>query len=197
MAIGCNELIKPNDVGPSNLIVGYSIMEWEVKDDGKAVVEHQLFTIGRSASATHQFIGFVGFVVPIVSIDKIAATAKILRRLKHAATHGVGAAYSRATEIVPSCSFFGDTRLAGASLLLSSSSFSPWHWGCKVCALPFWSGLMFHSTIVWWLALARKNNMVWRILSFGNSYYGDTLQYAKQIYSGRPANDKILHHEGV
>jgi hypothetical protein len=49
-------------------------MEWEVKNDGEAVIKHQLFTSGRSALATHQFIGFVGFG-PIISIDEIAATA--------------------------------------------------------------------------------------------------------------------------
>jgi hypothetical protein len=36
----------------------------------------------------------------------------------------------------------------------------------------------------WWLALAKKN-MQWWIPSFGDSYHGDTLQYAKQIFSAR------------
>jgi hypothetical protein len=81
MTFSHNELIQPNDVGPSNLIVKYSI--------NLPFLKHQLFTFGRSALATHRFIGYVCFG-PIVSIYKIAATAKLLRRIKHAATHGVG-----------------------------------------------------------------------------------------------------------
>jgi hypothetical protein len=187
---GRNKLIGLNDVCPSNLIVKYSVTHWEVKGDGKAVVKQQLFSFGLSASLTCRLICLGGFMIRGLTADIIAAMAKISRRLKHAATHGVGTAYSRATEIAPSCSLFGDTRLAGVSLL-SSSSLSSWHWACKVCALPFWSGRVFHYTptiptyIVWWLALARKNNMVWRILSFGDSYHGDRLQYAKQICSAR------------
>ena len=30
-----------------------------------------------------------------------------------------------------------------------------------------------------------RKNMCWWICSFGNSYYGDALQYSKQIFSGR------------
>ena len=33
----------------------------------------------------------------------------------------------------------------------------------------------------WWLALARKN-MWWWIASFGDSYHGNVLQHAKQIF---------------
>jgi hypothetical protein len=36
----------------------------------------------------------------------------------------------------------------------------------------------------WWLALARKK-MWWWIASFGESYNGDVLQYAKQLFSFR------------
>jgi hypothetical protein len=185
-----NKLIGLNDVCPSNLIVKYSVTHWEVKGNGKAVVKQQLFSFGLSALLTRRLICLGGFMIHGLTAAMIAAMAKILRRLKHTATHGVGMAYSRATEIASSCSLFGNTRLAGVSLL-SLSSLSSWHWGCKVCALPFWSGRVFHCTsiiptyIVWWLALARKNNMVWRILSFGNSYHGDRLQYAKQICSAR------------
>jgi hypothetical protein len=34
----------------------------------------------------------------------------------------------------------------------------------------------------WWLTLAGKN-MWWWICSYGNSYYGDALQYAKHKFS--------------
>ena len=36
----------------------------------------------------------------------------------------------------------------------------------------------------WWLALARKKMWRW-IASFGESYHGDVLQFAKQIFSVR------------
>ena len=36
----------------------------------------------------------------------------------------------------------------------------------------------------WWLALARKKMWRW-IASFGKSYNGDVLQYAKQLFSLR------------
>jgi hypothetical protein len=39
-----------------------------------------------------------------------------------------------------------------------------------------------HSTMCWWLALARKK-LWWWIASFGKSYNGDVLQYAKQLFS--------------
>ncbi len=93
-----NELIVPNDVGPSNLIVKYFIMGWEVKDDGKASVEHQLFTFGRSASATHQFIGFG----PIVLTDKISATTEMSRPHKNVAALGVATLQSSATKTAAS-----------------------------------------------------------------------------------------------
>ena len=85
MAFSRNELIEPNDGGPSKLIVKYSIMEWEVKNNGIAVVKHQLFTFGQSASATHQFIGLVGcdgligHISPIGLIELI----KLISRLSH------------------------------------------------------------------------------------------------------------------
>ena len=43
--------------------------------------------------------------------------------------------------------------------------------------------------ICWWLALARKN-MWWWIASFGDSYHGDILQHAKQIFSRIPQMTK-------
>jgi len=48
----------------------------------------------------------------------------------------------------------------------------------------------------WWLALTRKK-MWWWIASFGESYNGDVLQYATQLFSQASADDEILRHEGV
>ena len=57
-----------------------------------------------------------------------------------------------------SCSFFGNTRLAGTPSLLSLSLSSS-HRGCKVCALPFWSGHLFYYLpivpyILWCFAMS-------------------------------------------
>ena len=41
----------------------------------------------------------------------------------------------------------------------------------------------------WWLVLARKN-MWWWIALFGDSYHGDVLQHAKQIFSRIPQMTK-------
>jgi hypothetical protein len=43
---------------------------------------------------------------------------------------------------------------------------------------------LVREKIWWWLALARKK-MWWWIASFGESYNGDALQYAKQNFSAR------------
>jgi hypothetical protein len=40
---------------------------------------------------------------------------------------------------------------------------------------------LVREKMLWWLALARK--MMWRcIASFGDSYHGDVLQFAKQLF---------------
>jgi len=48
--------------------------------------------------------------------------------------------------------------------------------------------LHLHSLVrekmLWWLALARKKVLRW-IVSFGESYHGDVLQFAKQLFSVR------------
>ena len=62
--------------------------------DGKAVVEYQLFTFGRSALATHRFISFG----PIVLRDKNAATTEKSRPHKNVA-RGVAMTRTSATEI--------------------------------------------------------------------------------------------------
>jgi hypothetical protein len=44
--------------------------------------------------------------------------------------------------------------------------------------------LLVRETMWWWLALVRKKMWRW-IASFGESYNGDVLQYAKQLFSLR------------
>ncbi len=44
--------------------------------------------------------------------------------------------------------------------------------------------LLMREKMWWWLALGRKK-MWWRIATFGKSYHGDVLQYAKQLFSLR------------
>jgi hypothetical protein len=59
----------------------------------------------------------------------------------------------------------------------------------KTAALTYYfTASLFHVHLLvrekmwWWLALARKK-MWWWIASFGESYNGDVLQYAKQLFS--------------
>jgi hypothetical protein len=44
--------------------------------------------------------------------------------------------------------------------------------------------LLVREKMCWWLALARKKMWRW-ITSFGDSYHGDVLQFAKQLFSIR------------
>jgi hypothetical protein len=44
--------------------------------------------------------------------------------------------------------------------------------------------LLVREKRCWWLALARKKMWRW-ITSFGESYHGDLLQFAKQLFSVR------------
>jgi hypothetical protein len=90
----------------------------------------------------------------------IAAKTKISRRLKQAAAHGVATARSSTTEIANTASTYYFT------------------------ALSFHMHSLVREMMWWWLALARKK-MWWWIPSFGESYHGDVLQYAKQIFSLR------------
>jgi len=43
------------------------------------------------------------------------------------------------------------------------------------------SSFLVRETMWWWLALARKQ-LCWWLASFGKSYHGDVLQYAKQYF---------------
>jgi len=90
----------------------------------------------------------------------IAAKTKISRRLKQAAAFGVATVRSSATEIANAASIY----------YLITSSFNM-------------HSLMREKTW-WWLALARKN-LCWWLASFGESYHGDVLQYAKHLFSLR------------
>jgi hypothetical protein len=86
----------------------------------------------------------------------IAVMANISWRIKHAATHGVGTEYSRATKIA---------HMVSTSIYYSTASL------LHVCSFA-------REKMCWWLALAKKN-MSWWIPSFGDSYHGDAFQYAK------------------
>ena len=109
------------------------------------------------------FIGFVGFVSfvgfsLIVSVGTAAAT-KISWRRKHAAARGVATTRTSATGI------------ADAAIMLAASS-SRFY-------------LIAREKMMFCLLALYRKNMWWWICSFGNSYYGDALQYSKQIFSGR------------
>jgi hypothetical protein len=102
MTFGCNQLIELITAFDHNKLIkltGVTPSSNLIVRDREAVVKQQLFTFGQSALAIHRFISVVGLGL-IVSIDKIAATAKIWRQIKHAAPRVVGMGYSRATKIV-------------------------------------------------------------------------------------------------
>jgi hypothetical protein len=45
--------------------------------------------------------------------------------------------------------------------------------------------MLVREKMCWWLAVARKK-MWWWIVSFVDSYHGEALQFAKQIFSAKP-----------
>ena len=83
---------------------------------------------------------------------------KITWRLKRAAALGVATLRSSATETAASTYYFTISSLHMHSLV--------------------------RDKMWWWLALTRKKMWRW-IASFGESYNGDVLQYAKQLFSLR------------
>jgi hypothetical protein len=89
----------------------------------------------------------------------VIAAKTISRRLKQAAALGVATLQSSATEIVDVAFYY----FASSSL--------------HVC-------LLVREKMCWWLTLARKKMWRW-IASFGESYHGDMLQFAKQLFSVR------------
>ncbi len=90
----------------------------------------------------------------------VIEATKISRRLKLAATHGVATLQSSATRIANAASTYYFT-----ALLLHVH-------------------LLVREKMWWWLALTKKK-MWWWIASFGESYHGDALQYAKEKFSAR------------
>jgi hypothetical protein len=88
-------------------------------------------------------------------IGFVIAAKAISRRLKQAAALRVATLQSRATKIVDVAFYY----------FVSSS--------LHVC-------LLVREKMCWWLALARKKMWRW-IASFGESYQGDVLQFAKQL----------------
>jgi len=127
-------------------------------------------TIASSASAVssaRRLIGLAGLAgllthrpfLDSLTTVLIAAKTKISWRLKQAAAFRVATVRSIATEIANAASIY---------YLITSS---------------------FHDSLVrekmwWWLALARKK-LCWWLASFGESYHGDVLQYAKHLFSLR------------
>ena len=90
----------------------------------------------------------------------IAAKTKISRRLKQAAAFGVATVRSSATEIADAASIY------------------------YFITYKFHVLSLVREKMWWWLALARKKLCLW-IASFGESYHGDVLQYAKHLFSLR------------
>jgi len=126
--------------------------------------------IASSASAvssTHRLIGLVGLIGLLthrpffnsLATALIAAKTNIKWWLKQAAALGVAMVRSSATKIAN----------AASSYYLIASLFHV--------------HLLLREKMWWWLALARKS--CWWLDSFGESYHGDVLQCAKQLFSLR------------
>jgi hypothetical protein len=120
------------------------------------IIGFGLFASSASAiSSAYQLIG-------LVSIGLAAAliAAKTVLWLEHEASHGVAALQISATEITNAAASYYH-----AASLLHVRSF-------------------VREKMCWWLAFAKKKMWLW-IASFGESYHGDVLQYAKHLFSLR------------
>jgi len=108
------------------------------------------------------FVSLVGLLTHRLFRDLTAAVkaTKITWQLKQAAALGVAMVQLSATEIA-------DT--ASPSYLIASS---------------YHVHSLVREKMWWWLALAR-NKLCWWLASFGESYNGDVLLYAKKIFSLR------------
>ena len=114
-----------------------------------------------AVSSACRLIGLVGLVVLDSLVTAlIAAKTEISRRLKQAAALGVATVRSSATKIANAASIY---------YLITSS---------------FHVHSLVREKMWWWLALARKK-LCWWLASFGESYHGDVLQHAKQLFSLR------------
>jgi hypothetical protein len=120
-------------------------------------------SLASAASLARRLISFVGLIGSSTHqlFCECLATAvneatKITSRLKQVAALGVATLRSSATETAASTYSFTISSLNMHSLV--------------------------REKIWWWLALARKK-MWWWIASFGESYSGDVLQYAKHLFA--------------
>jgi hypothetical protein len=124
--------------------------------------------IASSASAASlacrliSFVGLIGSSTHRQFCERLATAineaTKITWWLKQAAALGVATLQSSATQTAASTFYFTVSSLHMHSLV--------------------------REKMWWWLALARKKMWRW-IASFGESYSGDVLQYAKQLFSLR------------
>jgi hypothetical protein len=129
---------------------------------------HIIALSASAVSSARPLIGLVGLVgllthrpfLNSLATALFAAKTKISRWLKQAAALGVATVQSSATEIVNAASTYNFT---ASSLHMHS---------------------LVREKMRWWLALARKK-LCWWLASFGKSYHGDVLQYAKHLFSLR------------
>jgi hypothetical protein len=107
------------------------------------------------------FVGLIGSSTHWLFYERLATAvneAKIRWRLKQAAALGVATLRLSATKTAASTYYFTVSLLHMHSLV--------------------------REKMWWWIALASKKMWRW-IASFGESYNGDVLQYAKQLFSLR------------
>jgi hypothetical protein len=114
--------------------------------------------VGSSALSARQLIGLVGFTIRSLATALIAAKTILLLWLEHKASHRVAAALRMsASKIINAATAYYAPSLLHVRTFVRE----------KMC---------------WWLALAKKKMWLW-IASFGESYNGDVLQLAEQLFS--------------
>jgi len=174
-----NELMEPNDVDLSSLIVKF----WEVKDDGKAVVKYQFFTFGRSASATHRFIGFGPIVSRWQSCRRISTLYLWPISLGDSSIHQLRPHRFEGQKCCNNRKVTAAQERGTRSCYDENKCYRNCRCGNNECCLI--TSHWFDCEGEYVLSARSRKNMWWRICSFGDSYYGDALQYAKQIFSAR------------
>jgi hypothetical protein len=148
--------------------------------------------IDLPASSNHWPIGVIG-VISLSLIASSASVASLARRLISfislvgSSTHRlfcerIATAVNEATKttwLLKQAATLGvaTLRLSANEIANASSTY-------YLIASSFHVHSLVREKMWWWLALARKK-LCWWLASFGESYHGDVLQYAKHLFSLR------------
>jgi hypothetical protein len=190
--LGINKLIDSNNlVNPYGLI---SLVNSQIVGVGQIGHIGLVGQIGLGVSFIGGFVGFVGLglvsiagLIGLISLGKLGITSLVglsapsvrwliglvgftIRSLATIAAAAI-LSVAVASEAAEATILTSTTKISNVAFYYFASS------SLHVC-------LLVREKMCWWLALARKKIWLW-IPSFGDSHHGDTLQYAKQIFSAR------------